>query len=117
MRLLVCGGREFNDVNVLQTSLDQVHNRTPVKLLIEGGALGADLLAREWATWNAIPVMTYKADWSKGRKAGPMRNSRMLEEGKPDLVVAFLGGNGTFDMIRQAKHAGVPVICPHWSGL
>ena len=33
----------------------------------------------------------------------------MLDEGKPDLVVAFPGGTGTADMIRRAKKAGVEV--------
>jgi hypothetical protein len=44
-----------------------------------------------------------------GRAARPIRNQRMLDEGKPDLVVAFPGGRGTTDMIRRAERAGVPV--------
>jgi hypothetical protein len=31
----------------------------------------------------------------------------MLDEGKPDLVVAFSGGGGTKDMVRRAVQAGV----------
>jgi hypothetical protein len=42
-------------------------------------------------------------------KAGPLRNYQMLEEGKPDLVVAFPGGGGTKDMVRRAVKAGVSV--------
>jgi hypothetical protein len=34
----------------------------------------------------------------------------MLAEGRPDFVVAFEGGNGTADMIRQARAAGVEVL-------
>jgi hypothetical protein len=30
-------------------------------------------------------------------------------EWKPDLVIAFPGGRGTADMVKQAKAAGVPV--------
>jgi len=33
----------------------------------------------------------------------------MLDEGKPDLVVAFPGGGGTKDMVRRAVKAGVSV--------
>ena len=33
----------------------------------------------------------------------------LLDEGKPDLVVAFPGGGGTADMILRAERAGVPV--------
>jgi hypothetical protein len=32
-----------------------------------------------------------------------------LDEGKPDLVVAFPGGGGTKDMVRRAVKAGVPI--------
>ena len=35
---------------------------------------------------------------------------RMLEEGRPDLVVAFPGRSGTAHMMRIARAAGVAVI-------
>lgn len=34
----------------------------------------------------------------------------MLSEGKPSLVVAFPGGEGTADMVRKARAAGVEVV-------
>ena len=34
----------------------------------------------------------------------------MLDEGKPDLVIAFPGGKGTADMARRAREAGIEVI-------
>ena len=78
--------------------------------IIEGGAKGADKLAREWAASRGIPVRTFKADWRRyGRGAGPQRNEQMLDEGKPDLVVAFPGGSGTASMMRLARAAGVRV--------
>ena len=39
-----------------------------------------------------------------------MRNQQMIDEGKPDLVVAFLGGRGTTDMVKRARIAGGKVI-------
>jgi hypothetical protein len=58
-----------------------------------------------------IPCSVYMADWDGlGRKAGPIRNQRMLDEGKPDLVIAFPGGRGTADMVRRAREAGVEVV-------
>jgi hypothetical protein len=54
----------------------------------------------------------FYADWDKhGRAAGPIRNQQMLDEGKPDLVVAFLlpQGSGTLDMIRRTEKAGIEV--------
>jgi hypothetical protein len=34
----------------------------------------------------------------------------MLDEGKPDLVIAFPGGRGTADMVKKARRAGVEVV-------
>lgn len=112
MRVLVCGGRHFNDAMTLGSWLGGIHkNSGPITLLIEGGASGADFMARKFAEWQDIPVQTFHADWARhGRKAGPLRNRQMLEDGKPDLVVAFDGGKGTADMITQARSAGVRVL-------
>lgn len=50
--------------------------------------------------------------WGKqyNRNAGFTRNQQMLDEGKPDLVIAFPGGNGTAHMIKRSLLAGVEVI-------
>jgi hypothetical protein len=48
-----------------------------------------------------------KAQLDVGKTAGPLRNQRMLDEGKPDLVVAFPGGGGTKDIVRRAVKAGL----------
>lgn len=92
--------------------MDRLHAETPVTCLIEGGALGADRLARRWAyTVGGITVETFPADWgAHGKAAGPIRNQRMIDEGKPDVVLAFPGGRGTADMIRRAEAAGIRVI-------
>lgn len=78
---------------------------------MQGGAKGVDTFAREWAvTYPAIKRWVAKADWDRyGKSAGPIRNKRMLDWG-PDLVVAFPGGKGTANMIKQAEDAGVKVI-------
>ena len=82
-----------------------------VSLVIHGAARGADTLLDEWAQVWGIPSLAFPAQWRRlGRAAGPLRNGRMLAEGKPDLVIAFPGGRGTADMVRQAEAAGVRVI-------
>jgi len=109
MRVIVCGGRELANVAYVWTHLDRLHAEKPFTHFMQGGARGADKLAREWATTKPeIEMYVCKADWDKnGKAAGPMRNARMLEW-KPDLVVAFPGGRGTANMIKQATAAGVP---------
>ena len=111
LRVLVCGGRRFDDAVTLGSWLGGIHKRQGIALLIEGGAGGADFMARKFAEWTGIPVQTFPADWDKhGKAAGPIRNQHMLDAGKPDLVVAFEGGRGTDDMIARAERAGVRVL-------
>lgn len=61
-------------------------------------------------TLPGVKHLPFEADWhTHGRAAGPIRNRRMIEEGKPDLVVAFPGGRGTANMVNQARAAGIEV--------
>jgi aspartokinase-like uncharacterized kinase len=110
-RVLVCGGRDYSDIVRVFSVLDKLHREAEIDCIIEGGAKGADRLALEWAGQSSVPVETYEADWeNQGSFAGPARNKRMLDEGKPDLVIAFPGGRGTADMVRKARRAGVEVV-------
>ena len=89
LKVLVCGGRDFNDAMTLGSWLGGIHKKQGIGLLIHGGARGADFMAGKFAEWARIPVKEYPADWQKhGRAAGPIRNQQMLDEGKPDLVVS-----------------------------
>lgn len=83
---------------------------TRATAVIHGAYRGADTLADEWARDHKIKPEPFPADWTRLRgRAGPIRNAKMLAEGKPDLVVAFPGGKGTADMVKKARAAGVPV--------
>lgn len=110
MRILVCGGRDYSDSTLVNAVLDEYVHAGTLGTIIEGCARGADSLAETYGTYWRIPVEHFPADWDKhGKAAGPIRNKQMLDEGKPDLVVAFPGGRGTANMIEQAERAGVPV--------
>lgn len=110
MKLLVCGGRDYSDQRKVFTYLDAIHKKSGINVLIEGGALGADALARSWARDRGIIVATVNAVWDKrGRGAVPQRNAAMLSL-NPDGVLAFPGGRGTANMVQQAKDAGVKVV-------
>lgn len=106
MRVLVCGGRNYANIAEVFYALDLIQP----SVVIEGGASGADALARRYAIKRGISLLTIEADWKKhGKAAGPIRNGLMLTAGKPDLVIAFPGGKGTENMVSQAEKAGVPV--------
>ena len=111
MRVLVCGGRNYSDREQLFRVLDDLHGNAPLSVLIHGAAAGADTLAGNWAESRGVPMLPFPADWHRhGRAAGPIRNMQMLDDGIPDLVVAFPGGRGTANMLKQARQAGVQVI-------
>ena len=115
MRLLVCGGRGFSDRHFLFSKLDEFDKTRVVDILIHGACHlgGADALAHDWAmkhgVWVvAFPVMHHLDGPWPG--AGPRRNERMLRDGRPNVVMAFKGGRGTADMMRQARAWGIEVI-------
>lgn len=111
MRVLVCGSRNWADRAAILRELSRFPQGTTI---IEGGCRGADRLAVGAAEELGFKVVEFRADWKQyGRAAGPIRNRRMLDEGRPDLVLAFHAdikkSCGTADMVRQARRAGVPV--------
>lgn len=111
MRVIVCGGRDYQDGARISAVLRKLHSEAGIDLLIEGGAKGADFLAHVWACMEGVDTQRFEADWeNQGSFAGPARNARMLNEGKPDLVIAFPGGRGTADMVKKARRAGVEVV-------
>lgn len=144
MRILVCGGRDFGNIDRYQQHHEPDHpnvrkaekeysfimeglsnlicqysihyqendNWLPSDIeIISGMASGVDSVAVDFAACNWMKTHEYLADWEKyGKAAGPIRNKRMLLEGRPDLVVAFPGGRGTMNMIKLAKEAGVEVL-------
>ena len=118
-KILVSGGRDFNNWELLRDTLyiacrdrgwesppDEYGNSLPNVIIVHGGARGADDLADQWAVVNWCVVEEYKADWKhEGKAAGPIRNKRMLETSKPDLILAFPMPNsvGTWDLVQAAK--------------
>ena len=121
MRLLVCGGRNYQDYTTLSKVLNKFHRENGFTTLIHGAASGADTLAGRWAKAHDVPVEPYPAQWkthddgcsphcrnnSYCRRAGFRRNERMLNHGKPEMVIGFPGGPGTASMLKLARDAGV----------
>lgn len=112
MRILICGDREWSDLDLIKECLGLFSGK--VEAVVHGGARGADKLAGQAALELKIGLVeVYHADWSKyGRAAGPVRNQKMLDCGEPDLVWAFhdhiLRSKGTRDMLKRARKAEKP---------
>jgi len=112
MRVLVCGGRDFDNIDAVFEKLDEIHAIKSITCIIEGGAKGADYLASRWSAYRNIPDHErFSADWALyGKAAGFIRNQKMIDKGRPDYFVAFPGGRGTADMVRRLRAAGIPGI-------
>lgn len=110
VKAIVCGGRDYKDGARVSRILEAAVERLGVDAIVQGGAAGADRLAKEWAIHRKIQCETFYADWDTHKKAaGPIRNSKMLTVGA-EICFAFPGGAGTADMVRQATKAGLRVI-------
>lgn len=107
MKALICGGRDYGNAFKVYGVL----SRHGITEICHGGAAGADALAHGWAIQNGVRSKIYRADWKTlGKKAGPTRNQKMLEDFRPEIVIAFPGGKGTADMVGRARKAGVKTI-------
>lgn len=113
MKVLVCGSRKFGAPDVVRDALDHMAAMNGIDLVIEGCASGPDRCAEEWAAEWGVPIEHHPADWARyGKSAGHRRNSEMLRDGRPDMVVAFWDGQsaGTAGMVKSAERLGVSVV-------
>jgi hypothetical protein len=106
VKVLVTGGRDFTDEAFINSILNRLNRLWGITCLVHGRARGVDYLCGQWAGLNNIKVKEYgvtKADYERfGARAPIIRNSTMLDNECPDIVVAFPGGNGTKDMTEKA---------------
>jgi hypothetical protein len=107
MKLLVCGGRDFNDTPF---AYDQIQRLNP-SAIIHGKARGADSIAGLYAKEFGIPCIEVPANWDfYGKRAGFLRNKWMIDFCSPDHVLALPGGNGTANMVELSHEAGIKVM-------
>jgi hypothetical protein len=111
LRILICGDRNWKDFAAIKREL---HNLPHGSTIIHGDCRGADKIAGYIAKQLGLEVVAFPADWKNhGRAAGPIRNKQMLDDGKPDLVIAFhpdiASSKGTADMVKQARNRGLEV--------
>jgi hypothetical protein len=105
---LFCGSRDWTDREKIRRDLRSLPKGS---IVVEGGARGADRIAREEAQALGIHVATVYALWDfHGRAGGYRRNEAMLLL-QPSCVFAYpLGGPGTANMIELAENESIPVV-------
>ena len=110
MRLAVIGSRDFNDQALFISTLAKV--KTAITVIVSGGAIGADSMARDYAYGKGIEYKEYlpawKQPWWKAgydkTTAAAIRNAQIVEAS--DNVLVFWNGDeksGTAQAIRIAQ--------------
>jgi hypothetical protein len=115
VKILVCGSRHWEDWGLMERVLGAFKMMDP--LLVHGAASGADTMADRVAKELGWPVPTRypvtREEWNEqGKRAGPLRNRRMFDTERPDLVIAFRASGesrGTDDMVAYARAKWCPV--------
>ena len=110
MKVLVCGGRDFSDRELLDATLDRVLTKFGDDLVIVHGncETGADQMAEQWAKDRRVEYMGFPARWERlGKPAGFERNKRMRDKAKPDAAIAFPGRTGTQMMCDLMLEIGI----------
>lgn len=109
MRIIVAGGRDFNDYELLKEKLDN-ESLSSEDIIVSGDARGADKLGERYAKENCMWCTKYPAKWDKyGKSAGYIRNAEMATNA--DALIAFWDGKskGTKNMIDLANKHGLKV--------
>ncbi len=103
--------RNFHDYERFKKDIDNwISSNGSITTIVSGGASGTDALAVRYANEHKIDVIVYPADWKEhGKRAGPMRNTLIVD--RSEYIVAFLSkkSRGTLDTINKAKAKGIPV--------
>ena len=103
MRIIVAGGREFQNYAFLSKTLDTLFANLDIVSIVSGKANGADSLGERYANEKGLEVHPFPADWTKyGKGAGHIRNAKMADNAEG--LVAFWDGKsrGTKGMIEIA---------------
>jgi hypothetical protein len=110
MKIIIAGGRAFNDYNLLCQKCDKLLSLQVEIEIVSGTANGADKLGERYANKKGYPVKKFPANWEKyGKSAGYKRNEEMAKYA--DALIAFWDGKskGTKHMIDLAKRYDLKV--------
>lgn len=129
MRIIIAGGRDFNDYELLAKECNRIFINLaregcfPVSVnesrrfieIVSGTANGADKLGERFAQDYELMVKRFPANWDLyGKSAGYKRNEQMALYAKEDngALIAFHDGvsKGTGHMIDLARQYGLRVF-------
>ena len=109
--LAIVGARTFNNKDIFTKHVEEwiAENGKPDKI-VSGGAVGADMLARNFSKKNNIELVEFLPEYNKyGRRAPLMRNTQIVELCTHAIAFPSREGSGTQDTIRKLESAKKPV--------
>lgn len=113
MKLIIAGGRHFDDAKYMLNCLigeEEIMKCAYVGTLqiVSGTAPGADTLGEAWGKAHGCDILRFPADWARYKRgAGPIRNAEMAKEA--DALALFPGDRGTQSMFNEATKAGIKI--------
>jgi uncharacterized phage-like protein YoqJ len=113
--LLIAGSRSFEDRDLFNRVTEEIIDGDErFTVIVEGGAAGADTMAREYAEAHDMKYEEFKPDWKQyGRAAGPKRNDKMIQFIKERNGTALYfwdeESKGTKQCIDSAKRKDIEI--------
>lgn len=90
--------------------LDRVKSRVPDMVLCHGGdSQGVDRFAVNWAEKNKVPHVRFDLERKLGKRAGFVRNDRMLAT-NPAYVIALEGSGVVERLVETARQRSIQVL-------
>lgn len=118
MKVIIAGGRDFNNLKLMQDTLMEILEHEPDLEIVSGMAKGADMMGLGLAKANGIDYKEFPANWQDmsepcrvgenqfgryNKLAGMKRNHQMGDYA--DMAIVFWDGNssGSNDMIEYMR--------------
>ena len=110
MKVIIAGGRDFDNYNLLKEKCNNILSNATNIEIVEGGAKGADTLGKRYGREKEYLIVTFPANWDEhGKAAGVIRNRQMAEYA--DCLIAFFDGKsrGTKNIIEEARKRNLKI--------
>lgn len=110
MKVGIIGNRTFNNKDFFLEKIENLKLEITFDLIVSGGAKGADTFGELYALKNNIPTKIFIPDWSKGRGAGHIRNTDIVNNS--ELIIAFWDeiSPGTKNSVEKAMKSNKKII-------
>lgn len=117
-KLIVAGGRDFNDPILLAQAIEGLANgeyADKAVSIVSGMARGADMLGYMFAMKHNVVAYAMPADWEQhGKRAGMLRNKEMAEFADGLLLFWDGASKGSKNMLDTMRKLGKPVHVIHY---